>query len=295
MKPAPFEYRRAGHADEVLAWLAQDGEDAKLLAGGQSLVPMLNYRLARPALLLDISRVGELAYVVKRDGTLRIGATTKQAALERSALVARDWPLLHAAVVQVAHPQIRNAGTVGGSIAHADPAAELPVACVALGATLHVRAARGAQALPASDFFVTHLTTAMREDELLCEIEIPPLPPGTGQAFVEFARRHGDFALGGAAALLTLDEAGICTRARVTLMTAAPVPWRALEAEQRLVGTRLRADDLREATELAVTDVEPTGDIHGSSAYRRSLARTMTERALAQALADAPSRREPAD
>lgn len=289
MKPAPFDYRRATRADEVLAWLAEDGEDAKVLAGGQSLVPMLNFRLARPALLLDVSRVGELAYIAKRDGALRIGATTKQAALERSSLVARDWPLLHEAVLQVAHPQIRNAGTVGGSVAHADPAAELPVACVALDATLHVRSARGPRALAASDFFVTHLTTSMAEDELLTEIEIPPLPAGTGQAFVEFARRHGDFALGGAAALLTLDGAGVCTRARLTLMTAAPVPWRAREAEQRLEGAALGAEDIREAAELAAAGVEPTGDIHGSAAYRRSLARTMAARALAQALASVPA------
>lgn len=287
MKPAPFDYRRASRADEALAWLAQDGEDAKLLAGGQSLVPMLNFRLARPALLLDISRVGELAYIAKREGTLRIGATTKQTALERSSVVARDWPLLHTAVKHVAHPQIRNAGTVGGSVAHADPAAELPVACVALDATLHVRSARGDRVLSATEFFVTHLTTAMAADELLSEIEIPPLPAGTGQAFVEFARRHGDFALGGAAALLTLDEAGVCTRVSLTLMTAAPVPWRATEAEQLLVGRTLGPEDLREAAEMAAGGIVPTGDIHGSAAYRKSLARTMAERALAQALADA--------
>ncbi|HEX4805787.1 MAG TPA: xanthine dehydrogenase family protein subunit M [Conexibacter sp.] len=283
MKPAPFEYRRVATAEEALAQLAEDGEDAKLLAGGQSLVPMLNFRLARPARLIDISRVGELAHVARRDGALRIGATTKQAVLERSALVAREWPLLHDAVLQVAHPQIRNAGTVGGSVAHADPAAELPVACVTLDATLHVRSARGARTLPAADFFVTHLTTAMEPDELLAEIEIPPLPARTGHAFVEFARRHGDFALGGAAALLTLDGDGACTRARLTLMTAAPVPWRAAAAEQRLVGSRLGDDDLREAVELAVAEIEPTGDIHGSTAYRTSLAGTMAQRALAQA------------
>ncbi|MGH2949241.1 MAG: FAD binding domain-containing protein, partial [Solirubrobacteraceae bacterium] len=208
MKPPPFEYDDPHDAGEAIALLAEHGDESKVLAGGQSLVPLLNFRLARPERLIDVNRIGELAYVRRRDGVLRIGALTRQATLERSRVVAENWPLLTEAMRLVAHPQIRNRGTVGGSVAHADPAAELPVAFTALDATFHARSARGARAIRAADFFRTHLTTALEPDELLVEIEVAPLPPRTGSAFTEFARRHGDFGLGGAAVLVTLAPDG---------------------------------------------------------------------------------------
>lgn len=283
MKPAPFLYERPRSADEALALLAEHGDDAKVLAGGQSLVPMLNFRLARPAVIVDIARLGELTFISRHHGTLRIGATTRQVAGERSGLVARGWPMLTEAIRWVAHPQVRNMGTIGGSIAHADPAAELPVACVALDARVHVRSARGARAVPARELFVTHLTTQLAPDELLTEIEIPAVAPGTGWGFVEFARRHGDFALGGAAAQLRLDASGQCERATLTLMTAAPVPWRAEDAERALTGSEPDDATLAEAARVATADLTPTGDIHGSSEYRKSLAQAMALRALTAA------------
>lgn len=284
MKPAPFRYERAHSVEEALALLAEHGEDAKVLAGGQSLVPMLNFRLARPAVLVDVGAVAELDYIRKHGGRLLLGAVTKQSSAESSRLIARGWPILTEAVRWVAHPQVRNMGTIGGSVAHADPAAELPVACTALDAKLHLRSARGERTVTAGDFFVTHLTTVLAADELLTEIEIPPLPPGTGWGFVEFARRHGDFALGGAAALLRLDSDGACETAVLTLMTAAPTPLRAEAAEAALRGSRLDEAALAEAARLAVADLSPTGDIHGSSEYRKSLAETMALRALRGAL-----------
>lgn len=283
MKPPPFEYHDPRSADEALALLAEHGEDGKVLAGGQSLVPLLNFRLARPERLIDVNRIGELAYVRRKDGVLRIGALTRQVALEKSAIVAANWPLLTEAIGLVAHPQIRNRGTVGGSAAHADPAAELPVAFTALDATFHVRSQRGARSIAASDFFVTHLTTVMEPDELLTEIEVAPLPERTGHSFTEFARRHGDFGLGGAAVLVTLDAGGVCTRAAIALLAAAPTPVRASAAEQALAGARIDNAAAAEAARAAVADISPTGDIHGSSEYRKDLIEALVRRAILSA------------
>lgn len=282
MKPPRFEYHDPRELDEALELLGRLGEDAKVLAGGQSLVPLLNFRLAEPPHLLDINRIGELAYVRRRGGVLRVGATTRQATLETSPLTARGWPLLTEALELVAHPQIRNRGTVGGSAAHADPAAELPVAFAALDARFHLRSARGSRRVGWRDFFVTHLTTSLEPDELLIEVEVPPLPPGTGSSFAEYSRRHGDFALGGAAAVLTMDD-GACHEARVALLGAADTPLRAAEAERALAGSEVTAETVAEAARLAVADIEPTGDIHGSSDYRRGLIEAMIRRGVLEA------------
>jgi CO/xanthine dehydrogenase FAD-binding subunit len=201
VKPAPFEYAAPASLDEALALI---GDDARPLAGGQSLVPMLNFRLARPALLVDLERVG-LDHV-RVDGALRIGAMTRQATIERSPQIAAGWPLLRQAVRHVGHPQIRARGTIGGSVAHADPKAELPVALAALGARFHVRSAAGARTLTACELFRGPLMTALAPDELLVEIEVPPLPAGARTAFAEHARTHGDFAIAGVAAVVTGDR-----------------------------------------------------------------------------------------
>jgi CO/xanthine dehydrogenase FAD-binding subunit len=239
VKPAPFEYALPESVDEALDLL---GEDARPLAGGQSLVPLLNFRLARPERLVDLNAIAELDYLRDSAGTLHIGALTRQATLERSGLVGERWPLLTQAIRLVGHPQIRSRGTVGGSIAHADPAAELPVALSALGARFHARSRRGTRTLAAGELFLGPLTTALEPDELLVEIEVPPLPAGAGTAFVEHARTHGDFAVAGAAAVVAAGA-----HAAIALLGADSVPVRASEAERALLG----GASAREAAELA--------------------------------------------
>ncbi|MDE3133616.1 MAG: FAD binding domain-containing protein, partial [Acidobacteriota bacterium] len=199
MKPPSFEYVAPTSIEQALAELDRHGEDGKILAGGQSLVPLLNFRLARPRTLIDINRVQELSYIRRREGVLHVGALTRHAALERSPLAREGWPLLGEALCELAHPQIRNRGTVGGSVAHADPAAELPVVLTALDATFVVRSAERTRLLDADQMFRDQLTSGLESDELLIEIRIPEMAPGADWAFMEFARRHGDFALGGVA------------------------------------------------------------------------------------------------
>lgn len=281
MKPAPFAYDDPRGLDETLDLLARHGEDAKVLAGGQSLLPLLNFRLARPTRLVDVNRVDELAYLRRRGGNLRIGALTRAATLERSPLVAAEWPLLREAVRLVGHPQIRSRGTVGGSVAHADPAAELPAVLAALESRFHLRSRRGGRTLGPEELFVTHLTTALAPDELLVEIEVPPLPSRAGTAFVEYARVHGDFALGGAAAVVVLGEDGTCERAVVTLVAAAPTPVRAREAEEALAGGSLTEEGIRAAADLAAAEVDVP---EAERPYRRALVSELTRRALERAV-----------
>jgi CO/xanthine dehydrogenase FAD-binding subunit len=279
VKPAPFAYDAPPSLDAALAVLAQHGDEATVLAGGQSLVPLLNFRLARPALVVDINRLEELAYLRRPNHALRIGALTRMRTLEHSELVASRWPVLGEAARFVGHPQIRSRGTVGGSVAHADPAAELPVVLTALDARFHLRSARGARVVGARELFVTYLTTSIQPDELLVEIEVPPVRPGTGAAFVEHARVHGDFALAGAAAVVVLDPTGACADASIALLGAAPVPARATRAEDVLVGARLDDESVREAAAEAVRDVEPAGDVR----YRRALLEELVRRTLVTA------------
>lgn len=288
MKPAPFAYHDPASVEQALDLLAEHGDDAKVLAGGQSLIPLLSFRLARPEVLVDVNRVGGLASVdAPGDGVLRIGALARQAAVERSADAAAACPLLRDALRHVAHPQIRNRGTVGGSVAHADPAAELPVAMVTASATIVARRRGGERRIAAEDFFVSHLTTALADDELLVGLELPAAPPRSGSAFEEYARRSGDYALGGAAAIVTLREDGACAAARIGLLAAADVPLRAPAAEALLVGRPLDAEAAREAAARAVDGVEPIGTIHGDGAYRRRVIEAMCARALLAAAARA--------
>ncbi|OGT95820.1 MAG: molybdopterin dehydrogenase, partial [Gemmatimonadetes bacterium RIFCSPLOWO2_02_FULL_71_11] len=243
MKPAPFAYHAPHTLDEALALLAAHG-DAKPLAGGQSLIPAMNFRLARPAALVDLGGVAELRYVRAEGGVLALGAMTRQAELERSDAVARLAPLVAEAMPHVAHPQIRNRGTVGGSLAHADPAAELPAVMVASEARLLLRGRAGERWIPAEQFFVGLFATALAPGELLVAIELPAPPPRTGWAFEEVARRHGDYALVGVAASVTLDAAGRCARARIVLLSVGDGPTLAVHAAQALQG--------REPTDAAV-------------------------------------------
>ena len=285
MKPAPFEYEVPHSVDEALEMLDADADDleVKPIAGGQSLVPMMNFRLARPDVLVDLNRLAELSYIRRRDGMLQIGALTRQTMLQRSPLVRERWPLLGQAIDWVAHPQIRSRGTVGGSIAHADPAAELPVALLALDGAVLVRSRRGERTIDAADLFVTNLMTSLEPGELLVGIEVPQVLGGTRAAFVEYARRHGDFALGGAAVSLTLDGDGVVERAAIALLAAGPVPVRATEAEAELVGHPPAADVARKAADAVRAAISPTGDIHGSAEYRRGLIGTLVERGILSA------------
>jgi len=285
VKPPPFDYHDPRSIDEAIALLAECGDEGKALAGGQSLVPLLNFRLAQPEVLVDLNRVAELSYLRRRDGRLQIGAMCRQARLELSPVANDGWPLLRRALRLVAHPQIRNRGTVGGSAAHSDPAAELPVALTALDARFKARSGRGDRMLSADDFFVTHLTTALEPDELLVEIEVPSLPERTGHAFHEYSRRHGDFALGGAAVTYTKGDGERCSAARIVLLAAADVPLRARDAEQALEGQVMSEELARETAKIAVREIEPTGDIHGSGEYRKRLIEAMVRRAVLEAAA----------
>lgn len=285
MKPAPFRYFAPQTLDEALSLLAEHGYDAKPLAGGQSLVPAMNFRLAQPAVLVDLNRIPELAFIRAADGGgLRIGAMTRQRTLERDPLVATRAPLVHAAMPHIAHVQIRNRGTIGGSLAHADPAAELPAVALALDASFRLRSRRGERWVAADEFFISLFTTALEPDELLVEVALPPLLPHTGWAIEEVARRHGDYALVGVAATLVLNEAGRCSQARIALLSVGDGPVAAQEAATLLVGERPTAELLTTVAESVARDeIDPASDIHASAAYRRHLAKVLTRRALAEA------------
>ncbi|HEX6041059.1 xanthine dehydrogenase family protein subunit M [Longimicrobium sp.] len=288
MKPAPFAYHRPEGVDEALALLAEHGYDAKLLAGGQSLVPAMNFRLAQPAVLIDLNRVHALDYVTRADAGLRIGAMTRQSTVERSPLVAADAPLIAETLPFVAHAQIRNRGTVGGSIAHADPAGELGAVMLALDARVHLRGPGGARAVPASAFYTGLFGTALEADEMLTEVEVPVRAARTGWAFDEVARRHGDYALAGLAAWVAVDEDGRCTEARIALLGVGDAPMLAREAAAALVGQMPTEDAIRAAAEAASQrDVDPPGDIHASPAYRRQLTNVLVRRVLPRAFARA--------
>lgn len=288
MKPAPFEYLAPDSLDAALEALGQSGGDAKLLAGGQSLIPVMNFRLAQPTMLVDLNRLRELDYVREEDGGLRIGAMTRQRTLERDPLIARLAPLLAETVPFIAHPQIRNRGTVGGSIAHADPAAELPAVAVALDARFRLRRPGGERWVDARDFFCGLFATVLEPDEMLVEVAFPPSPARTGWAFLEVARRHGDYAQVGVAARVTLDEAGKCREARLVYLSVGDGPVDARGAAGLLAGTDLGDEAIAAAADKASRDeMDPTGDIHASSDFKRHLARVVTGRALRRAFARA--------
>lgn len=274
-------FLRAGIHCGVLALLARYGDDATILAGGQSLIPLLNFRLAQPRVIIDINRVDELDGIEMRDGSLVLRDITRESALVRSAAVAASWPLLPEAAAHIGHAAIRNRGTVGGSAAHADPTGELPTVLTALDARFHVRSAsRGLRTIAVDEFFVGQLTSALEQDELLIEIELPPMPQRSGSAFVEFARRHGDFALAGAAVSLTLDDCDVCSTASIVLLGAGDPPARCVAAQDLLVERALGAVTFREAAAAAARDSAPPEPLD----YRRALIEHCVERALCTAV-----------
>jgi len=285
MKPAPFEYQAPSSLDAALDLLSDRGGDAKVLAGGQSLIPVMNFRLAEPALLVDINKLAELDFIRRSaDGGLEVGALTRQRRVERDPLVAEAAPLLHETIPFIAHPQIRNRGTFGGSLAHADPAAELPAIAVALRARFRLRKAGGDRWVNAADFFGGLFTTSLEPDEILVEVAIPPMPAHTGWSFLEIARRHGDYAQIGVAALVTLDDAGLCREARLVYLSAGDVPIEAREAAGLLAGQEISPEAITAAAEKAAQEIRPFSDLHATADFKRHLARVITGRALRKAV-----------
>jgi CO/xanthine dehydrogenase FAD-binding subunit len=285
MKPATFEYYDPITLDEALELMSRFGDEARPLAGGQSLVPLMNFRLLRPAHLIDLNGISELNYLKTENGVLRIGAMTRQRDLERSADVTEHWPLLRDATAFIGHIQIRNRGTVGGSLAHAFPSAELPMAMVTLGASFLLAARNNQRTAGAEDFFLSYMTTALEPRELLAEITVPPLPTNAGWSYQEVSRRHGDFALAGAASVIALDANANIHSARITLSGATPL--RAHKAEEWLLGQKPSEALFREAARRATQNLEQDSDIHASAEYRRSVSEVLARRALAQAAARA--------
>ncbi|MFD6279145.1 FAD binding domain-containing protein [Streptomyces sp. NPDC060209] len=274
MKPTPFDYAAPRTVAEAIALLADPARDAKVVAGGQSLIPMLNMRLARPELLVDITRIPELTHLtVDASGALHIGAAVRQAHAAADPAVRHGWPLLAAAIKHIGHPQIRSRGTVCGSLAHHDPAAELPTAARALDARFVIAGPHGSRTVPAEDFFVATFSTAVGQDELLSEVVVPPPPARRGWAFEELTRRHGDFASVGVAVLLERDPGtGTVRTARVVFSGAGPVPVRLPAAEDALVGTLVGEEPLAAARRAALAGLAPSDDIHASAAHRRETA-----------------------
>ena len=283
MKPAAFEYVVANSIEQAVAALAQAGGDAKILAGGQSLVPMLNFRLLRPAILVDINRIPGLAFIEDAGDAVKIGALTRHHQIETSPVIAKHFPVLSCAMTHVAHLAIRNRGTIGGSLSHADPAAELPMMALLLDAELHIVSAKGMRTRKARGFFRDALIVDLAEDELLTEIHVPKLPPQTGWGFDEVARRAGDFALAAVAATVSVSG-GAMKEARIALTGVGQTPVRASEAEALLVGQKLEAKLVARVIEAVRAAIKPETDLHASSDYRRQLAGVLAGRALAAAL-----------
>jgi aerobic carbon-monoxide dehydrogenase medium subunit len=281
MKPAPFRYVAARTVEQALQLKAEHGDEARFLAGGQSLVPTMNFRLTQPALVIDINPLSELAGV--RNGAadrLRIGALTRYRALERDPMTQSKLPLIHEALPHIAHPQIRNRGTIGGNLAHADPASEMPAIVLTMGGRLRAQSVRGERWIAASEFFVGALTTALEPDELLTEIELPVAAPGSGTCFMEMSRRRGDFAIIGVACIVGVDNAGHCTEARIGLCNAGDGPVFAEAASQSLVGNPVGAAEIAAAAALVQDAIEPGGSIHASKEFQRHIAGVLTARAL---------------
>lgn len=292
MKPAPFVYYAPSTLDEALSLLDQHGYDAKILAGGQSLIPTMNFRLAQPSVLIDLNNIPDLAYITPvNDGGLRIGAMTRQRTVERSPLVAERAPLIRETMPYIAHVQIRNRGTLGGSLAHADPAAELPAVAVALDGRFKIESVSGERWVAARDFYIGLFTTDLSPNEILTEVVLPPLPPRSGWSMQEVARRHGDYALVGVAAFVTLDEVGRCNHARLVYLSVGEGPTAAQGAQDLLVGEIPTEEAIAMAVETAAdTDIDPMGDIHATAEFRRHLARVLGKRALVQAFARAAAK-----
>jgi len=285
MKPAPFEYHVPDSLEQAVSLINQHADEAKFLAGGQSLVPAMNFRVVQPTVLIDLNRVSELSFIQEEGETVRIGAMARERHLEFDASIEKRTPLLHEAVPFIAHPQIRNRGTIGGSIVNADPAAELPVLMLALNARLKAKSVSGDRWIDAHDFFAGMFTTALTPNEILVEIELPFMPARSGWSFMEVAPRAGDYAMMGVAALVTLDENGTCKTAKLVYLNAGDGPVDAQEAAKLLEGGMLN-DKLIEsaAVHASEKEINPFGNMHASVDFQRHLANVLTKNTLKQAI-----------
>ncbi len=283
MKPSVFEYFSPGTVSEAVELLERFGDEAKIMAGGQSLMPMLNFRVARPKVLVDINRLPNLDYIREEKGELVIGGLTREHTLEKSPLVREKCPLLTKAISYIGHLPIRVRGTIGGSLVHADPSAEIPVVFSCLGGKAKVVGSKGERMIGGEEFFLTYLTSALDPGEILIETRFPTLPSGAGWSFLELSRRHGDFGIVTVACILALDAKGNCRTARIALGGVAPTPLRATAAEKALAGRKIDNALIAEAGAKAAEGTEPESDYHASAEYRREMARVFTERALKEA------------
>jgi CO/xanthine dehydrogenase FAD-binding subunit len=281
MKPAPFKYIAAASLEQALTLKAEFGDEARFLAGGQSLVPMLNFRVAQPKMLIDLNLLSQLSGIVcENSASLRIGALTRYRALERDQQIAQTAPLVCEALPHIAHPQIRNRGTLGGNLAHADPASELPAIVVALGGRLRAQSIRCERWIEARDFFLAPLTTALQADEMLVEIQLTARAKRSGSCFMEVARRRGDFALMGAAVVLTLGVFGRCNDVRIVLCGAGDTPTDVSDAASGLIGHSIDSEGINHVAASVQKSIDPPGNVHASKAFQRHLAGVLVKRAL---------------
>ncbi len=283
MKPSAFEYFAPTTVAEAIDLLESYGDDAKILAGGQSLVPMMNFRVARPEVLIDINRIKELDFIQEKGDELIIGALTRERDLETSLLVAKRCPILAGAISHIGHLPIRTRGTIGGSLVHADPSAEIPAVAHALEAKMKVLGPSGERELGSEEFFLTYLTTSMEPSEILVEVRMNTLPPKIGWSFMELSRRNGDFAIVAVALVLFMDGENLCRQARISLGGVAPTPIRAEEAEGLLAGQALTESLIKKAGQAAADATDAESDYHASAVYRRDMARVFVRRALREA------------
>jgi carbon-monoxide dehydrogenase medium subunit len=284
MIPPPFEYLRPKTIPEAVALLKQHGEDAKILSGGQSLIPMMKLRLARPGWLIDINQIPGLAYIKEEGGFLKIGGLTREADLENSELIRAKYPIIHDTVRVIADPQVRNLATIGGNLAHGDPANDHPATMLALGAQVVATSAKGERVIPIEGFFASIFTTALEHGEILTEIRIPVPPPRSSGAYLRLERKVGDFATAAVAAQVTVDALGTFTKVGIGLTNVGPVPIKARKAEEFLRGKKLDPANIAQAAQLAADDAHPSSDLRGPAEYKKGLVRELTRRAIMYAL-----------
>jgi carbon-monoxide dehydrogenase medium subunit len=283
MIPAAFEYLRPKTIPEAIGFLQQYGDDAKILSGGQSLIPMMKFRLARPAYLIDINRISGLSYIREEGGYLKIGGLTREADLEHSALIHAKYPILADTSRVIADPQIRNLATLAGNLAHGDPANDHPATMLALRAEIVAMGLGGERVIPVDSFFVTLFTTQLEHDEIVTEIRIPIPPERSGGAYFKLERKVGDFATAAAAAQLTIDGGGICRNLGIGLTNVGATPIRAARAEEFLRGKTLDEASITQAAQLAAEEAQPSSDLRGPEEYKRALVKELTRRALTRA------------
>lgn len=284
MIPPSFEYLRPKTIPEALAFLEQHGDDAKILSGGQSLIPMMKLRLARPAYLIDINRIAGLSYIKEEGGYLKIGGLTREVELESSTLVRTKYPLLFDASSVIADPQVRNLATVGGNLAHGDPANDHPAAMLALGAQVVATGKKGERVIPVGNFFKSLFETALEHGEILTEIRVPAAQPRSSGAYIKVERKVGDFATAAVAAQITLDDKGMVTKAGIGLTNAGPTPIKAGKAEDFLRGKKPDAATIAQAAQLAATDAQPSSDLRGPAEYKKGLIKELANRAITRAV-----------